>query len=339
MPEPLRIAGVTIEAGTRASLEIPVGRRSTRAEVFLPTQVVHGARPGPRLFVCAAIHGDEIAGVEIIRRLLRRPLLRRLRGSLIAVPIVNVYGFVGHSRYLPDRRDLNRSFPGSPRGSLAARLAHQFMSEVVAHATHGIDLHTGALHRENLPQVRACLDDPETERLARAFGVPVILNADLRDGSLRQEVLERRIPMLVYEAGEALRFDEMAIRAGLRGIVSVMRELRMLPRTRGAAPRPDPFLARSSHWVRAAESGILRSRIRLGAWVKAGEPMGVISDPLGDAESPVPAPRSGIVIGRTRLPLVNEGDALFHVATFDRPGVVADRLESFQVELGDPDPA
>jgi predicted deacylase len=335
VPEPIAIAGIEIEPGDRRAVEIPVSRRFTRHELYLPVEVVHGTHPGPRLFVCAAIHGDEINGVEIIRRILRRVTPRRLRGALIAVPIVNIYGFVGLTRYLPDRRDLNRSFPGSARGSLAARLAEVFTREIVDQATHGIDLHTGAVHRSNLPQVRACLDEPETEKLARAFGVPVILNANLRDGSLRQAVLERDIPMLLYEAGEALRFDETAIRAGVLGVFSVMRALGMLRSSAKEVRRREPFVAQSSHWVRAPESGILRSAPRLGVSVREGATLGIVANPLGRDEVPVVASQPGIVIGRTELPLVNEGDALFHVASFDRPKQVASSVEVFHEALQD----
>lgn len=316
-------------------LELPLGRRVTRREMVLPVEVVHGKQPGPRLFVCAAVHGDEINGVEIIRRLLRRPLLHRLRGALIAVPIVNVFGFVGLSRYLPDRRDLNRSFPGSSKGSLAGRIAHTFLTEIVENATHGIDLHTGAVHRSNLPQVRAWLDDKETARLAHAFKVPVIVNANVRDGSLRQEVLERNVPMLVYEGGEALRFNETAIRAGVNGVLSVMQALGMLP---GAPPRSSrkPFISHSRYWVRAPEAGILRTRVRLGVAVGQGDQLGTVVDPLGMEEVQVLASRAGIVIGRTELPLVNEGDALFHIAVFESPLAVADSLERFHEDLDDP---
>jgi len=323
------IAGVEVRPGERRTIDLPVGRRVTRAELSLPIEVIRGKRPGPHLFVCAAIHGDEINGVEIIRRLLRRPL-RNLRGTLIAVPIVNVYGFVGLTRYLPDRRDLNRSFPGSQRGPLASRLAYVFINEIVANSTHGIDLHTGAIHRTNLPQIRACLDQPETEKLARAFGAPVILDANLRDGSLRQEVMERGIPMLLYEAGEALRFDEASIRAGTRGIVSVMRTLGMLPPSKRKSKKQvfEPFVARSSHWVRAPESGVLRDKIRVGAAVRASQVLAMIADPLGQEEHPVVASRSGVVIGRTMLPLVNEGDAIYNIASFERPKSVADGIEA-----------
>lgn len=326
----LEIAGHRIAPGSRKRIEVPVGRRVTGAEVALPVEVVNGRKPGPRLFVCAAVHGDEINGVEIVRQVLAQRQLRQLRGTLIAVPVVNLFGFIALSRYLPDRRDLNRSFPGSPTGSLAARLAHTFVAQVVENSTHGIDLHTGAVHRTNLPQVRACLDDPETSRLAHAFGVPVLVNANVRDGSLRQEVLERKVPMLLYEGGEALRFDQGAIKAGVRGVLSVMRALEMLPSSKRSRPKHEPFVARSSHWVRAPEAGILRPKKSLGALVDTGQALGIITDPLGAAEVRVKASHAGIVIGRTELPLVNEGDALFHIATFDEPAEVSASLESFK---------
>jgi predicted deacylase len=329
----IEIAGHRVEPGTRKRIFIPLSRRVTGAEVDLPVEVVHGRNSGPRLFVCAAIHGDEINGVEIIRRILRRRFLRELHGTLIAVPVVNLFGFVGLSRYLPDRRDLNRSFPGSASGSLAARLANTFLAEIVDKSTHGIDLHTGAVHRANLPQVRACLDDEETDRLARAFGVPVLINANVRDGSLRQAVLERKVPMLLYEGGEALRFDESAIRAGVRGVASVMRTLGMLPEVKSRPSRAEPFVARSSHWVRAPESGILRGREALGSSVSPGDRLGAIADPLGTDEVVIRASHQGIVIGRTELPLVNEGDALFHIATFDRPEDVALSVDDFRDEM------
>lgn len=325
----ITVAGVGVPPGTRATVEVPLAGLYTSTVMTMPVQVVNGRHPGPRLFVCAAIHGDELNGVEIIRRLLQLKGLRRMRGALVAIPIVNVYGVVTHSRYLPDRRDLNRFFPGSEHGSLTARLARLLTDEVVARCTHGIDLHTGALHRDNLPHVRARLDDPETARLAASFGVPVLLNSDLRDGSLRQAAAERGVPVLVYEGGEALRFNEVAIRAGIRGVVEVMRALRMLP-PRPRPTRTRPVQAHSSSWVRAEESGILRAGARLGARVHKGERLGIIADPFGAREASVTAPADGIVIARLNLPLVNEGDALFHLARFREPDDAAERVAAFQ---------
>lgn len=332
-PPSITVNGEEILAGTRKSLWIPVSRRYTAGDVSLPVSVIHARKPGPRLFVSAAIHGDEINGVEIIRRLLKHSLLKKLRGTLIAVPIVNIYGFVAQTRYLPDRRDLNRCFPGSRAGSLAARLANTFLEEVVKKATHGIDLHTGSLHRSNLPQLRASLEGPQTDAMARSFGAPVILDAQLRPGSLREAVNKLGVPIIVYEAGEALRFDELAITAGVRGILSVMRHLEMLPPSTSKRRQVEPFVAHGSSWVRAPESGILGTRLKLGARVKKGERLGFISDPLAENETPIDSPTDGVLIGRTNLPLVNEGDALFHIGVFDRLDTAAEEVDFFHDKL------
>jgi predicted deacylase len=334
---PFELDGTTIPPGRRVTVELPLPGLYTRTAVTMPVRVVQGRRLGPCLVVSAAVHGDEINGVEIIHRLLRLKSLNRLRGTLLAVPVVNVYGFLNHSRYLPDRRDLNRTFPGSDGGSLAARLAHLFLDRILKHADFCLDLHTASIHRTNLPQIRGCLNDPAVEKLAKAFGVPVILNSDLRDGSLRAAAEERGVPMLVYEGGEALRFDELAIRAGLSGVVAVLRELQMLPALRRHTQKPKVLVARSSTWVRAPESGIFRCRRPLGASVLEGELLGTIGDPFGDRETPVNSPAAGITICHTQLPLVSQGDALVHVARFRDPGAVEERVDAFQEALADSD--
>jgi len=329
--EALQINGESIAPNSSVTLELKLPALYTRTPMTMPVKIRRGKRSGPCLFVCAAVHGDELNGIEIIRRLMKRRALSRIRGTLIAVPMVNVYGVIDRSRYLPDRRDLNRSFPGSVRGSLASRLADLFMTEIVAHCTHGIDLHTGALHRGNLPQLRGNLDDEETLRLARLFGVPVLINADLRDGSLREAAAARGIPMLLYEAGEALRFDELCIRAGVQGILNVMRGLGMLPPVRSRRRNiREPFVARSSTWVRAPASGIFLGTVMLGAYVKKDEILGTIAESAGDAQSEVRATRGGIVIGRSSLPMVLEGEALYHIASFEDVREVADQVEEFQ---------
>lgn len=309
------LADRKIVPGTRLTVNVPLPNLSNYAPMSMPVHVCHGRRDGPILFVCAAIHGDEINGIEIIRRLLRSKALKNLRGTLLAIPIVNVFGFLTHSRYLPDRRDLNRSFPGSEHGSLASRVAYVFAREIVSRSTHGVDLHTGANHRTNHPHVRANLDDPETERLARAFGTPVVINANLRDGSLRQFAAEHNIPTLLFEAGEALRFDSLAVEAGFRGILRVMRELGMIRGKKSWRERP-VIEARRSVWVRAPVSGIFRHKVHHGDRVEKGDAMGYVSDTLGEVEHVVTAPNTGIVIGHTNLPAVSEGDALFHLACF-----------------------
>jgi len=308
-----KIGGYTVKPGESQTLELRVGMLYTHTPISIPVRVVSGKREGPRLFVCGAIHGDEINGVEIIRRLLAHKSLKKLRGTLVAVPVVNVHGFIAHSRYLPDRRDLNRSFPGNENGSLTSRLANLFTQEIVDKCTHGIDLHTASGHRFNLPQIRAYLENEETFRLAQTFGSPVIVNANIRDGSLRQAAVDGGKPFLLYEAGEVLRFDEFSIRLGVAGILSVMRVLGML-RGRPYKSRFQPFVAYSSTWIRAPQSGVLRVDCSLGSLVSKGDRLGRISDPMGEGEKEVTAPTEGVIISVLRLPLVNKGDAVFHLA-------------------------
>jgi predicted deacylase len=333
MRPPFVIQDQSVAAGQRAVIDLALPKLNSHTRLSMPVHVVHGKRDGPVLFVSAAVHGDELNGVEIIRRLLEVKALRRLTGTLVAVPVVNVYGVIHQSRYLPDRRDLNRCFPGHASGSLAARVAHLFVDEVVRHCSHGIDLHTGAIHRTNLPQIRANLDDPETERLARSFGVPVLINATLRDGSLREAATELGIPMLLYEAGEGLRFDEVPIRAGVMGVVNVMRELGMIKSSSRRAREAAPFIARSSSWTRAPESGLLRTLVALGATVQRGDVLGYVSDPYSGTQHPVTAHARGVVIGRVQIPSVHEGEALFHIARFgSEHDDAADEVEAFQQE-------
>lgn len=336
MRKPFSINGSSIAPGGRALVDLELPRLNSHTRLSMPVHVVHGRRDGPSLFVSASIHGDEVNGVEIVRRLLEHKGLKYLKGTLVAVPVVNVYGLIHESRYLPDRRDLNRCFPGSEKGSLAGRVAHLFMKEIVSRCSHGIDLHTGAVHRSNLPQIRANLDDPETERLARVFGVPVLLNASLRDGSLREAAAEYGIPMLLYEAGEGLRYDETAIRAGLSGVISVMRELGMLSARSRRRSQVEPFEAHSSSWVRAPESGMLQSHVKLGAVVQKKALLGHVHDPYSGEGAPVTAHARGVIIGRTQIPMVHEGEALFHIARFkDDMDDVLEQVESFHMVHSD----
>ena len=327
------IAGVTVKPGSRQSIDIPLPSFYTHSRVNMPVHVVRGRKPGPVLLVCATIHGDEITGVEIIRRLLTHKFMNRIRGTLIAIPVVNVYGFVSKSRYLPDRRDLNRSFPGSESGSMASRLAHVLMTEILPHCTHIVDLHSGAVNRENLPQIRAKLKhEPELERLARAFGVPVILDMDLLEGSFRQACYERDVPVLVYEAGEALRFNEVAIRAGVRGVLNVMAALEM--RALKRKPRePRTLIANASRWMRAPQSGILRSLVAIGSQVAEGDTLAYINDPLGEKYWELNSTVDGIVIGRSNLPLVFSGEAVFNIAAYEKPEKVSDHIEAYHEQL------
>lgn len=314
----MTIGGEEILPGERRQLALTVAKLYDFTDMKIPVEVVRGTEDGPVLFISAAIHGDEINGVDIVRRLLKHRALKTIKGTLIAIPIVNVFGFNDKSRYLPDRRDLNRSFPGAEHGSLASQVAYIFRTEIVNKATHGIDLHTGAIHRYNLPQIRADLSFEPNLMLAKAFGAPVILNANPRDGSLREMVDDKQIPMLLYEAGTALRFDRRAALIGVEGILNVMRAIGMLPQGVRHQELAEPFIAKASQWLRAPISGIFISRKKLGESVKRGEKLGFITNPFGDYEYAILSPTAGVIIGQSILPLANEGDGIYHIATFEK---------------------
>lgn len=327
----MKIGNVTVGPGERKRVELEIAKLYDYTDMTMPVEIIRGKEDGPVMFVSAAMHGDEINGVEIARRLLSQKILKKIKGTLIVVPVINVFGYNSKSRYLPDRRDLNRSFPGSSSGSLASRLANIFLTEIVDKCTHGIDLHTAAIHRTNLPQVRASLRVEETKRLAKSFGVPVVLNSSIREGSLRSVFVERDIRLLVYEGGEALRFNEDVIKSGLIGVLSVMKAIGMLDEL-NFKPRKqkESYVANSSYWVRAKESGALITTKKLGSRIKANELIGRISDPFGIHIAKIYAEKSGILIGKTTIPLVNEGDALFHIASFDDDSAVKESMQSFE---------
>lgn len=314
------IAGEEVQPGSTRCAKLQLSMLHTSTPIEVPIYVFHGKKEGPVLFVTAAIHGDEINGVEIIRRLHHSPQIKRLHGTLLTIPIVNVYGFLLQSRYLPDRRDLNRQFPGFKEGSLASRLAYLLMQEVVRHSTHGIDLHTGAIHRSNYPQTRYSTACEKSFSLAEAFGAPVMIPSNLRDGSLRHATDNLDIPVIVYEAGEALRFDEVAIRLGVRGILKAMAFLQMIPSPK-PYPRPSASkvaVAKSTYWVRAPMSGMITHARPLGERVQKNDELALIVDPLGEDEMAVHAPAEGVIIGKSNIPLANTGDALFHLALFEK---------------------
>lgn len=336
MREPFVLGDERIDPGTRRTVDLPVSVLSDHTPVTLSAHVVHGRRPGPVMFVSAAVHGDEVIGVEIVRRLLRASPLARVSGTLVAVPIVNSFGFINRSRYLPDRRDLNRSFPGSPAGSLAARLAHLFLTEIVSRCDVGIDLHSAAVGRTNLPQIRLTPGNSRLRELGEAFAAPVTMTSKTRDGSLRLVAEEAGVDLLLYEAGEGLRFDEHAARAGVAGILRVMARLGMItgrgvPRARGRS-----VYCKSSSWLRAPSGGLLRTLKRRGDYVEAGQVLGVVSDPFGERDAEVLADVTGILIGRSDLPVVNEGDALFHVAEPVEPEHAEAAAERFEADLQAP---
>ncbi len=309
---PFEIDGVSVRPGTRKRVELPIAKLPSGTPLGLPVMVIHGRTEGPTVCLSAAVHGDEINGIEIIRRVSTQLDPRTLVGTVLAVPTVNVFGFLAGDRYLPDRRDLNRSFPGSARGSLAARIAHLFLNRVVARCDAGIDLHTGSAGRSNLPQIRANLEDPFTRGLALAFDAPVMVNSRLRDGSVRAAAGELDIPMLLFEGGEANRFDQSVIASGQRGVIRVLGELGLVERA--AAGSANVLESHRSRWIRSRRSGLALLEPELGDVVEAGDPIAIVHDSFGTRLAQIKTPIGGLVIGRTQHPLVNQGDALLHIA-------------------------
>lgn len=333
--KPFQIAVHSIDAGTRKTIDVPVSALSDNTPVTMSMHVVHGKREGPTVFVSAAIHGDEVIGVEIVRRLLRAPNLAKLRGTLIVIPIVNAFGFINRSRYLPDRRDLNRVFPGDKGGSLAARIANIFATEIVDRCDLGIDIHSAAIHRINYPQIRVSPNNAKTLELAEIFGAPVIMQSPIRDGSLRGVAKARGKDVLLFEAGEGLRFDEYSVRVGVAGIMRVLRHMDMLPSKGIEKAKSKPQYCSSSKWLRAPTGGLIRTFRANGELVHQGDLMALVADPFGDKEQEIIAPFDGIIVGRAVLPVVNEGDAVFHLARVGSVRKAETIVENLSNQMGD----
>lgn len=282
----------------------------------IPIIVVNGKYDGPRVWVSAAIHGDELNGIEIVRSVLESVNPKTLHGILIAAPVVNPFGLLGGDRYLPDRRDLNRSFPGSRRGSLASRLAYLFMETVVSGSDVGLDLHTASNHRENHPQIRADLSDASTRELAEVFAAPILMQAKQRGGSLRQAGVDAGQNVLVYEAGEAMRYDRTCVDIGAGGVLRVLAHLDMIADA-PKGPSGKRQVVHKSAWVRAKRGGLLSTRVTLGATVDKGDTLGRISDAVGGRPMAVKATTAGVVLGINRYPVINKGDAVAHVGEIE----------------------
>ncbi|MDQ2771336.1 MAG: succinylglutamate desuccinylase/aspartoacylase family protein [Bacteroidota bacterium] len=315
MPDPaapFHLNGLTIHPGERVLTRLVVSKLPSGTVIDVPVHVLRATAPGPTLLLMGGMHGDEVNGIETIRRLVRRELITPLRGSVIAIPLLNIYGFLNFSREVPDGKDVNRSFPGSPRGSLASRVAHRFMREIMPLIEYGIDFHTGGAARANYPQVRTQLGiDPETDALARAFAAPFTLHAALRDGSVREAAHRLGKRIIVYETGESLRMDEPGIDTALAGTLRVLHHLGM------GAEAPPParagIVCRRHTWVRARFAGLFRAQVQLGQFVEKGQVYGTVADPYGQQAVRLETPVSGYVIGLNYMPVVNQGDALLHI--------------------------
>ncbi len=313
----MEIGGTSIEPGRVHEIRIKLSESYGSTAVYMPITVVRGVMPGPTVYMTAAVHGDEINGVEIVRQLTYTLDPERLRGTVISVPIVNVPGFNNRSRYLPDGRDLNRTFPGTPHGSQTSRIASTLFQEIVQKSQYGIDFHTATAGRRNMPHIRADVEHAETRRIARAFGANVILHGKGRKGSLRKEAVKTGVASIAFEAGEADRFEAEAVERGIQGAFNVLAELRMLEDWRKVEP-PYQVIVKTGEWVRADRGGIVNVLPHPGDLVYAGDEIGVISNPYGRELTGIKAPFTGLVVGLTVNPLVNPGSPVCHLVKLDK---------------------
>ena len=308
---PLSILGKTVEPGEFKELSLRVSESFSGSGMEIPVVVIRGDKKGPTVCLTGGVHGDELNGVEIVREVVDQTRARGLSGTIVAVPIVNLHGFQTSSRYLPDRRDLNRFFPGKARGNTASRIANELFEKVIKGCDKLIDLHTGSFHRSNLPQVRADLRNAENLALAKAFGATVIVHNSGGKGTLRRAAQEAGIPAIIYEAGEPMRFQAQEIKRGIIGVRNVLVNLGMLRGNRTSLGEQRTFF--ETRWVRAERGGILVNEVRLGDDVREGDILGTITDPIRKAKSVVVSPYRGRVIGMVLAPVMIPGYAAFHI--------------------------
>jgi len=333
--KPLILGNQKFLPGECGVADLPIGHLITHELIGLQVHVIRGRRPGPRLFVTAGVHGDEINGVQIARNLIRSKSIRGIRGDLLVIPVVNQPAFVARSRYLPDRRDLNRLFPGSSTGSFGSRLARILTDEIIQQCTHGIDLHTGALYRPNLPQVRLSSEFEEAMQMAKIFNAPVIIDSPIREGSLRGTMAALGKPVILYEAGEANMMDRASVRMGTQGVLRVMRFLEMISskKTGRTETKTPTVIVRRSTWIRAPRGGILMPQLELGKAVSKGAILGMVGDPFGKEDTAVVSEYDGIVIGRAKAALVDEGDGIFHIGFSKNPDGAEEKITRNETEL------
>lgn len=304
------VNGIKVRPGQSLNIDIAIARLPTHTLIDLPVFIRRGKEDGPVVLISGGVHGDEINGIVAVRRMLEDNLIQPLRGTVILMPLVNVYGFLSNSRTFPDGRDLNRSFPGSKKGSLASQIAFMMSSQIIPQIDYGIDFHTGGRMLSNYPQVRVDFKDKKGFELAKAFGTHFILDSPHIDKSFRKEAYKQRKHILVYEGGESMRLDDYAVEEAVAGTLRMLQFLEMVEK----APQPKPgIILPESSWIRAKVSGIFTSNVRLGQEVRKGQILAKISDPYGQVKIPVKATHNGHVIGLNNNPVVNAGDALIHV--------------------------
>ena len=318
------IAGHQIQPGDFRQININIARLPSHTVIETPIYVSRAKEDGPILALTAGMHGDEINGMEIVRRILDSGLHKPKRGITVCMPIVNLYGFLNYSRDVPDGKDINRSFPGNKSGSLASRVAYNLMHEVVPFIDYGIDFHTGGAMRTNYPQVRSVLKDETNMELAQAFHAPFTIDAPFRPNSLRREAARKGKHVIVYEGGESLRFDQQAIEEGIAGTLRLMKFLGMIDTA--PEPKEENKMIWSTSWVRAKHAGLFQPTVQCGQRVHKDDWIGTITDPFGEFKENIHAPENGYVVGLNNIPVINAGDALMligyeHFSRLDSPPI------------------
>jgi uncharacterized protein len=318
------ISGIKVDAGETREIYLKVSESYLSGAIQIPVTVMRGRKSGPTAFVTGAVHGDEINGVDIVRRLIFDIEHEKLSGTLIAIPVVNIPGFLTQSRYLPYHRDLNRFFPGDRGGNNAERIAARLFKEVVMKCDFGIDLHTAADGRSNLPHVRGDMADPKVRELARAFGSTVLVHQSGVRGSLRREATEAGVPTILFEAGETRKFSPKVSVAGLKGVLNVLSSMGMWPEHEREKP-PFQVIVKSSEWIRAEKGGILDLGARPGDLIYEDDLIGQILNPFGKTVTKIRTPVTGIVIGVTTAPLTTPGTGMVHVARLKKSLALVER--------------
>jgi hypothetical protein len=332
----------TINPGERASLGLPLPELLGYAPLYLPVKVFQGKSPGPTALFFATMRGDEFNGMEILKQVGELSLLEQLRGTLLIVPVLNVYGLLNRSRFLPDGRELDHAFPGTGEGTYTERMARLFTDSLFDRCDFCVEICSGSLNHDLLPHLFTDCGVPGNRELAAEFPVSVVVDIDPEEGSLHRVARETGKPMLTYSAGEAMRFDRRAIRLGKRGLLRLLRRVGMLPTEDrpGVEPRQEPLFSEASLWVHATKSGIAHPKVRLGDRVRKGDTLAVVAEPFGSVqEVQVAAPGEGVVVGANDLPLVFEGEPLFRLARFSEPKEAADKVQEWASAGIDPDPA
>jgi len=311
----ITICNTSVHPGETASLALPLPERYSCSPLYMPIKVIHGEEAGPCLVVFSVLKGTELNGLEIANRIIKSIKPSQIKGTIIAIPVLNVYGLTYYPSELPSSKNLESCFPGLENGSYGERIAYLFTHEILKKADYCIELQTGGLNHNILPQVYCNFDNSKTKQLAKAFNSPVITNVTLEGNYLRQTTEELQVPLLVYQAGEAMRFDENSISLGVSGVRNVMRAINMLEKE----PKKDvtPIFSRDEDWILSHKSGILHSSVSLGQIIEKNEKIGEISDPFGaDIIESVKSPQKGIVVGVNTSPLIHEGMKIFKIASF-----------------------